>query len=318
VRGVLSLVEGQHPMRHRPLPLPVVGPLLALAGPAGALGIALAVLLVTFPAPASAVIFYEVGVGYRQPEFFLFHQDTVPRSIDTPIGGCPAPGTADGLCGHLRSEAGNNGGRLFLRSGARFKRTNVDPMHGESAAYADTKITITAMGGYVGTAPLAAFYFGLGGTLSTAATDPNVLLQAFASATLQAGSGGGVQCFGETDCLPKPDPYKVMVTDWTPSQGFVLRLRSDVAAVAPFGTPGGWDAEVVADFADTLEVLAIQLLDENGDPIPGVTLTALDGNGDPLVTFPNEPPTVPEPAQVLLVLTGGLVLAAAARRRRRA
>jgi hypothetical protein len=299
--------------------LRLVSPLVGLVGSAGAFATALAVLLVSVPAPASAIIFYEVGVGFRQPELFIFHQDTVPRSIDTgefTFGGalCPAPGTPNYLCGRLRSEAGNNGGRLFLRSGARFERTDADPMFRETAAYADTKITITSIGGYAGTAPLAAFYFGLGGTLSKTASDANVNIQAFASATLQAGSGGGVQCFGETDCLPKPDPYKVTVTDWMPSQGFVLRLRSDVAAVAPFGTPGGWDAEVVADFADTLEVLAIQVLDENGDPMPGVTLTALDGNGDPLVTFPNEPPTVPEPAQVLLVPTGGLVLALARRR----
>ena len=187
-------------------------------------------------------------------------------------------------------------------------------MFPETAAYADTRISITEMGGYVGTAPRAAFYFGLSGTLSKTTSNADVTIQAFSVATLQAGSGGGVQCFGEVDCTPTQNVRKVTVTDWTPSQGFVLTLRSDVAAVAPFGTPGGWDAEVVADFSDTLEVLAIQLLDENDDPIPGVTLTALDDNGDPLVTFPNEP--VPEPGQVLLVLTGGLVLAAARRQRR--
>ena len=72
----------------------------------------------------------------------------------------------------------------------------------------------------------------------------------------------------------------------------------------------------MADFSDTLEIVAIQLLDENDDPIPGVTLTALDQNGDPLLTFPNEPTTCRSPARVLLVLTGGLVLAGARRKRR--
>jgi len=284
-------------------------------------GIALAVALAIFPAPARAIILYTVGVGFRQPEFFVNDEDVVPTSIDISefsFGGalCPAPGTPNYLCGRLLSEAGNNGGRLFLRSTARFERTDADPMFGETAAYADTKITITSMGGYVGGAPGAAFYFGLSGTLSKTTSDAAVVVQAFSRATLQAGSGGGVQCFGEVDCTPTPQLHKVTVTDWTPSQGFVLNLRSDVAAVAPFGTPGGWDAEVVADFADTLEILAIELLDENGDPMPGVTLTALDANGDPLVTFPNEPPTVPEPGQMLLVLTGGLVLVAARRQRR--
>jgi hypothetical protein len=283
-------------------------------------GVALAVALVTFPVSSSAAILYETGVGFRQPEFFIYHGLALePTPIDITefsFGGalCPAPGTPNYLCGRLLSEAGNNGGRLFLRSAARFKRTDADPMFSETAAYADTRISITSMGGYVGTAPKAAFYFGLSGTVSKTASDPAVVTQAFSVATLSAGSGGGVQCFGEIDCTPTQRVEKLTVTDWMPSQGFSLRLRSDVAAAVPFGTPGGWDAEVVADFADTIEILAIQVLDENGDPIPGVTLTALDDNGDPLVTFSNQP--VPERAQALLVLTGGLVLAA--RRRRRA
>ena len=142
----------------------VLAPFLAaLVGPTTAVAIALAVALGTFPASAGAIIFYQTGVGYRQPEFFIYHgDDLVPKPIDVTIGGCPAPGTPNALCGRLISEAGINGGRLFLRSGARFKRTDVDPMFLESAAYADTRITITSMGGYVGSAPMAAFYFGLG------------------------------------------------------------------------------------------------------------------------------------------------------------
>jgi hypothetical protein len=113
---------------------------------------ALAIALVTCPVSASAVILYETGVGFRQPEFFIYHGlDLVPKPIDITefsFGGalCPAPGTPNYLCGRLLSEAGNNGGRLFLRSGARFKRTDADAMFPETAAYADTRISITEMG----------------------------------------------------------------------------------------------------------------------------------------------------------------------------
>jgi len=268
------------------------------------------------PTSADALIFYEVGAGFRQPELFDFKEDIVPQKIDFgefSFGGalCPAPGTPNFLCASVLSEAGNNGGRLFLRSKARIKRTNADPMFGETAAYADTVIEITEMGGYVGTPPKVAFYFGLSGTLQKTTTSGAVTVQAFAQATLQAGTGGGVQCFGEIDCLPSSAPKKLVVTGWTPSQGFRVRLRSDVAAVAPFGTPGGWDAEVVADFADTLEILAIEVLDENDVPIPGVQLTALDGEGKPVVTFPNVP--VPEPGGAAMAATGAVVLAGARR-----
>jgi hypothetical protein len=287
------------------------------------LGIALAVALAHVPVSADAVILYQAGVGFRQPEFFVYEGDQLePQKIDLPefsFGGslCPAPGTPNFLCGRLLSEAGNSGGRLFLRSTARFKRTNAADTTPETAAYADTRITITEMGGYVGTAPAAAFYFGLSGTLSKTASHPNVVVQAFSVATLYAGSQHFVQCFSDVDCTPEPSVEKVMVTDWDPSFGFSLILRSDVAAVAQFGTPSGWDAEVVADFSDTLEILAIQVLDENGDAMKDVHLTALDGNGDPVVEFPNEAPA-PEPGQALLVTTGAVVWAAMHRSRRAA
>lgn len=286
------------------------------------LGFALTVVLLALPASASAIISYEVGVGFRQPEFFINDGGIEPASIDISefsFGGalCPAPGTPNYLCGRLLAEAGNNGGRLFLRTVARFERTDADPVFRETAAYATATIQMGPMGGYAaGTAaPRAAFYFGLTGTLSKTTTDPAVVIQAFSVAMLSAGSGGGIQCFGEVDCTPARRVQKLTVDDWVPSQGFRLNLRSDVAAVAPFGHPGGWDAEVVAEFADTLEVLAIQILDENDDPIPGIALTALDTNGDPMFTFSNETP-VPEPGHLVLALTGGLALATARRRRR--
>jgi hypothetical protein len=284
--------------------------------------LALACALALVPLPAGAVIFYSVSVGARQPEFFTFMLDrTEPQKIDISefsYGGslCPAPGTPDFLCGRLYSEAGNNGGRLFLRSAVSLKRTDADPsVHPEVAGYADTTIWISEMGGWVapGPAPFAAFYFGLSGTLVQSSTSGTAAVGAFARATLQAGSGGGVQCIGQIDCPPQETVYRVLVEDWNPTQGFRLNLRSDAYASAFFNSPGGWDAEAVADFADTLEILAIEVLDEKGVRMPDVVLSALDSNGAPVVTFSNVP--VPEPGQALLALTGGLVCAVAGKRR---
>jgi hypothetical protein len=277
-------------------------------------------LLACIASPARAVILFEAGAGFRQPELFDLNQGSEPQKVDFgefSFGGalCPAPGTPDFLCASVLSEATVEGGRLLLRSKARIERTNASMTHPETAAYADSRLTITEVGGYAATAPKAAFYFGLSGTLTKTGGAAGVTLQAFSRATLQAGSTYSAQCFGlEVSCIPPVEPYRVVVEDWNPSSGFVLTLRSDVAAVG-FGAPSGWDAEVVADFADTMEVLAIVVMDENEVPIPGVQLTTLDSKGN-TITFPNVP--VPEPGRGLLAATGALVLACAKRRPRAA
>jgi hypothetical protein len=278
-------------------------------------------LLACFAAPARTAILYDAGAGFRQPGVSLLEQGIEPQKIDVSefsFGGalCPAPGTPNFFCGSVLSEATLEGGRLLLRSKARFQRTNAASSTApETAAYADTKITVTEIGGYAATAPKAAFYFGLSGTLAKTGGGAGVTLQAFSRATLSAGNTTSNQCFGlEVSCIPPVDPYRVVVEDWNPTTGFYLNLRSDVAAVG-FGAPDGWDAEVVADFADTLEVLAIVVMDENEVPIPGVQLSVLDGAGN-TITFPNVP--VPEPGQGLLAATGALVLACTKRRQRTA
>jgi hypothetical protein len=275
------------------------------------------VLLGCLASPARALVLFEAGAGFRQPELFDLKQGLDPQKIDFgefSFGGalCPAPGTPNFLCASVLSEAGNNGGRLFLKSKARIKRTNAAMTSPETAAYADSRLLITEIGGYAATAPKAAFYFGLSGTLTKTGGAAGVTLQAFSHAMLQAGSTTSNQCFGlEVSCIPTVEPYRVVVEDWNPTTGFALYLRSDVAAVG-FGVPSGWDAEVVADFADTMEILSIVVMDENEVPIPGVQLTTLDGEGN-TITFPNTP--VPEPGQAWLAATGALVLACARRRR---
>lgn len=79
------------------------------------------------------------------------------------------------------------------------------------------------------------------------------------------------------------------VEDWHVGSGFYPKLRSDVLMLNPLGK-SGWDAEVVADFADTLELLTIQLLDENDQPIPNVHLTFKNAAGDD-VPIPDTPPS---------------------------
>jgi hypothetical protein len=277
-------------------------------------------LLGCLASPARAVVLFEAGAGFRQPELFDLKQGIDPQKIDFgefSFGGalCPAPGTPNFLCASVLSESTVEGGRLLVRSKARIKRTNAASTSPETAAYADTRLTVTEIGGYASTAPKAAFYFGLSGTLTKTGGAPGVILQAFSRAMLQAGDTTSNQCFGlETSCIPPVDPYRVVVENWNPTTGFYLMLRSDVAAVATgFPAPGGWDAEVVADFADTMEILSIVVMDENEVPIPGVQLTVLDGEGN-TITFPNVP--VPEPGQAVLAATGALTLACARRRRR--
>jgi hypothetical protein len=275
-------------------------------------------LLGCLVSPARAVVFFDAGAGFRQPELFGLKQGLDPQKVDFgefSFNGalCPAPGTPNFLCASVLSEATIEGGRLLLRSKARIKRTNAASTSPETAAYADTRITVTEIGGYASTAPKAAFYFGLSGTLTKTGGGAGVTLQAFSRAMLQAGSTTSNQCFGlETGCIPPVDPYRVVVENWNPTTGFFLMLRSDVAAL---GAVNGWDAEVVADFADTMEVLSIVVMDENEVPIPGVQLTTLDSEGN-TITFPNVP--VPEPGQAVLAAVGALVLACARPRSRSA
>src|SRR5262245_32501027 len=95
--------------------------------------------VVALPAAASASITYSTGVGFRQPEFVISHNGgLVPEPINVdnyPAGSnvCPATGP-NGLCLRLISNAGLSNGRLFLKSGVRFKRTQADAAHHENAA----------------------------------------------------------------------------------------------------------------------------------------------------------------------------------------
>ncbi len=251
------------------------------------------------PRPAGAAVLFDAGAGFRQNGFNLLKQANEPVAVDSgefSYGGaiCPAAGTPNFLCGRVRGIAGMNGNRIVLRAEARLKRTNAGADHPELAGYGDVRVTIVSFGGSpVQTAPGAYFYFGLHGTLVNTRTNANVLTQAFASANLYADTQHAIQCFGQT-CQPD-EVAKVKVDNWSPASGIAVGLRSDVAMVNS-QLLTGWDAEVVADFFDTVELLAIELVDANDDPIPGAALTfEVDGTEYAVASVPPTPTVTPTP-----------------------
>ena len=91
------------------------------------------------------------------------------------------------------------------------------------------------------------------------------------------------------------EPIKVNVGShgWDPGApggtAILVDLRTDAITSAPMGVV--FDAEAVADFKDTLELLSIECKDANGATVPGVSLIITDNQGQPMYTFPNTPPT---------------------------
>jgi hypothetical protein len=142
----------------------------------------------------------------------------------------------------------------------------------------------------VGPVPAAYFSLGLSGTIVSTTNDASVQRTSSVQVRLYGGNGGAIDCVGPTDCAPGVQTLKV--TDFDPASTFIVTMRSDVSFTAPDGA-SGYDVDVVADFYDTLEVLAIQLRDENDQPIPGVTLTFSDADGNVYPAPDTPPPPTP-------------------------
>jgi len=118
----------------------------------------------------------------------------------------------------------------------------------------------------------AAFYFGFHGTLvSTPSIPPLVIVETTVAAQLYAPGLHEIDCLGD-DCpaLVIPMTTEPNATDaWNP-QTHVLYLRlATMARITSDVGANGWDADSIADFGDTLSLLAIQPQDESHNPIPG-------------------------------------------------
>lgn len=255
------------------------------------------VLLLLLPSHVSSAIFYQAVAGFGpQPyEIFIYRgDDFTPASVDSGDFGlhapCPAPGSPNFFCGRARGAAGINGGRIFLRAASRLKRTDAGTNVRQMAAYGGARVTITSMGTnpvQAGTSSAAAFYFRLDGSIVATRSDPSVIIQAFSRASLYTNESTFHQCSGQIPC-PLDEIVTMRTQSWD-MRSFVIDLRTDVSISAPDGFVG-YSAETVTDFADTMELVAVALLDENDQPRLDVTVFIKDENGDPLHVLPNVPP----------------------------
>jgi hypothetical protein len=170
--------------------------------------------------------------------------------------------------------------RLALHALAHVARHDAAAFPQNAQAYATAQVNILGMTGSLDTpAPSVYIYIGLAGTYATSSSSPDVVTQAFATVRL---NGAVIQCDGTSSCPPVKVPFN--------SGNLSLSLRVDAKAGAPTMV-SGYDGSAATDFFDTLEILAIQPLDEHDQPIPGEYYTIPDVNGGPLVVDSTPPPT---------------------------
>jgi hypothetical protein len=191
---------------------------------------------------------------------------------------CPAPGTPNFACGRVFAQADLvQGRRVVLRSESRLTKTNSNGLATLElvAAIADVQIyTGTATSSPVGTAYVDLL---LSGTESATTSEPGrIVPEAFH--TLRV-NGTLTQCTVGALC-------KVEMPDWN-GEYVRLTLRTDARVTNPeAGSLGGWSAEMISDFSNTLELVAIELYDTNGQRITDAQVTVGDGMGGILFDIP--------------------------------
>ena len=240
------------------------------------------------PGAHAIVIFHAEGGGFSGPtEIHPTKEDVVPpQSVDDGEFSyhgaiCPAPNAPDYMCMRFAATADIVlGSRLALHALAHVARHDAAAFPQGAQAYATAQVEIIGMTGSLDTpAPSVYVYIGLAGTYATSSSSPDVVTQAFATVRL---NGALIQCDGTSSC----PPVKVPLNGGNVS----LSLRVDATVGAPTMV-SGYDGSAATDFFDTLEILALQPLDEHDQPIPGEYYTIPDVNGGPLVIDSTPPAT---------------------------
>lgn len=265
----------------------------------------LALVLLAAASPARAVVLWEGSGGWNFGGTNSFGGLTQPSSPPARVtsggdfsnGGalCPPLDTPDYICGYYFGESnlvGSPGGLITLRASARLRMKNATGVGFVKLVYGGARATIVGLA-FSSVAPPVSqvvFNFGLHGTRLESTTNGQVTVEGKGVAYLSADAQHFVQCFADV-C----EPIKVNVSSaWDPGAPngtvFLIDLRADARITAPLGAQ--FDAEAVADYKDTLELLSLEPKDANGDTVPGVSLVINDNQGQPIYTFPNTPPAV--------------------------
>jgi len=117
----------------------------------------------------------------------------------------------------------------------------------------------------------ARFHYGLTGIVSANPSAGTLMAEALATARLSAYSDVFLQCLGTT-CPPIEVPFgNGDPNKWDPHSSSAvigLYLRAD-ARVTPPVSATDFDAEVIANVFDTLQLHAIEVLDDSRQVVPG-------------------------------------------------
>ena len=274
--------------------------------------VVLVLVLLAAASPARATVLWEGSGGWNfggTNSFGGLTQPSNPPALVTSVGDfsnggalCPPLDTPDYICGYYYGESdlvGSPGGLITLRASARLRMKNATGVGFVKLVYGGARATIVGLA-FSSVAPPVSqvvFNFGLHGTRLESTTNGGVTVVGTGVAFLSADAQHFVQCFADV-C----EPIKVNVSSaWDPGApggtAFLIDLRADANITAPLGAH--FDAEAVADYKDTLELLSLEPKDANGDTVPGVSLVINDTQGQPIYTFPNTPPTTTLPTTTL-------------------
>ena len=289
--------------------------------------VALVLVFLAAASPARAAVLWEGSGGWSfggTNEFGGLTQPSNPPALVTSGGEfsnfgalCPSPDTPNFICGSFLGESDlvgppGGGGLITLRASARLRQRNFTSNGFARIVYGGARVTIVGLK-FSSVAPPVSqvfFNFGLHGTRVETTNNGQVTVVGQGVAYLSADTQHFVQCFADV-C----EPIKVTVGShgWDPGApggtAILVDLRTDANTNAPMGVV--FDAEAVADFKDTLELLSIECKDADGATVPGVSLMITDNQGQPTYTFPNTPPTTTTTTTTLAGATTTTTVAAA-------
>jgi hypothetical protein len=219
---------------------------------------------------------------------------------------CPAPDANDFLCGEAFAATDIVNGIFTLSAKATLARHNGVGQGLLEATYGDARIEMFGVTGVLlPTSGYAKFHLGLTGNVSLGSTSASLMPEALATARLSTYGDESLQCLGTT-CPPIEVPFgNGDPNKWDPHSSSALvglYLRADARLTPPVSATD-FDAELVANVFDTLQLHAIEVLDDARQVVPGAYFSVQTIQGT-TITFPTTP-TTPSPTTTTVTTPGG-------------